>query len=290
MATRNVLHPDPDARWFSIKMVASNRTMRAILEETIESAEDGQITESGRTACGGLSNMEGPLGRFPRAVDLAECPRDLAGTYHSHVTTDQLLNPTHSLPDMANVAFRDLDVSVVAGTDTADVLVASDDQEGMAESFRNVLGVDVHDTSDVVDAIDDGRIQDPPRARERVRAEFSRLFETHPTGFDDLRQRIHALGTPGETPAMAPAGTSTGIEPMYAMAYLSDGRAGHVAGSHPADASDGQMRQTREFRARTRRIKSNTPAVARSVAGVVANTTIGMATRSALQGMFSPRE
>lgn len=277
------LSPDGDAKWFAMKMLASDRTMRAILDETVTSGENGQMTESGRTACGGLSDMAGPLSRFPRAVDLAECPRDLAGTYHTHVTTNQLLNPTHSLPDMANVAFRGLDVSVIVGAETADVLVVAEDREEMAESFRNVLGIDARNTSDVVSAIDDGRIRDPARARQRLRREFSSLFESHPTGYDGLRERIRRLDSTGAITTLAPTDAGGSVEPMYAMAYL----AGAHDGEH--EWGYGQSSHTRRVRGRARRINANAPAMASSIAGTVLNTATGLATRRAIKSMFSPR-
>lgn len=275
------LAPDPDAKWLSVKMVASDRTMRSVLDETVTSGEGGQMTESGRTACGGLSNIDGPLGRFAEAVDLAGCPRDLSGTYHSHVTTGQLLNPTHSLPDMANVVFRNLDVSVVVGAETADVFVAAGDREAMVGEFRNALGLDVEGPSDLVEAMDDGRINEYTAARKRVRSAFGGLFRSEPTAYEDLRERIRSLDQQGTISAMAP-GASASIEPMYAMAHLAEhGHSEHGYGQH---------RTTREFRGKARRASSNSGSMARSLSSTVANTAVGLATRRALLNLVQPRE
>lgn len=171
------------------RMVENHDVMRTIIGETLSDAVDGDIREAGRTKCPEGGEIKGPLGRFPRAVDLAPCPREVGGTWHTHVTPDEIRNPVNSLPDMANVVFGLTDVSVVAGTETADVVVSETDETDAVAVFQNAIGETVSSTEDVVAAIEDGRIA-PETARERAREALSELVFRVETGYGDLNRMV----------------------------------------------------------------------------------------------------
>ncbi len=185
--------PDPSALGLAESMVARDDIMRDIIEETIESAESGSIKEAGRTKCPDKGSVKGPLERFPRAIDLASCPWERGGAWHTHVTPDEIRDPVNSLPDMANVVYGLLDVSVVAGSHSADVVVAGEDHEAMVDAFENSIGMSFDDTTELTNAIDDGRL-DPAPARERAREALSPLVFVHETGYDEFQTRIDDLG------------------------------------------------------------------------------------------------
>lgn len=152
-----------------------------VLEETIRAGLDGEITESGRTWCSSdaVGEYRDPIDRHRAAIDLANCPPDDAVvTWHTHTTEDQLFNPDHSLPDIANVAFGKVDISIIPGIETDHILVGAADREAMADELRSAVGLDVDDPGEITAAIADGRIPDPPRLRDR-------LFET----YDALEKR-----------------------------------------------------------------------------------------------------
>ena len=176
------------------EMVERHDVMQQIVWETLNSAMTGQIKEAGRTKCPANGSIEGPLQRFPRAIDLASCPTERGGAWHTHVTPEEIRNPENSLPDISNVLFGLLDVSVVAGSETADVVVSPEDDQVARDIFRNAIGADVSSPQEVTEAAMSGRIN-PPRARERVRDALPELFRTAPTGytqFEDAIQSLHA--------------------------------------------------------------------------------------------------
>lgn len=162
---------------------ANSPVGRTIIEETLnEGIETGELTESGRTWCSGdeKGTYRDPLQRLPAAIDLSGCPPgDLVVTWHTHTTEQQLRNPEHSLPDIANVAFGRVDVSVVPGIESDHILVGAADRDEMAAQFQNALGVEAEQPSDVTDAIENGTIFNAPSLRDRT-------FEV----FDGLTQRI----------------------------------------------------------------------------------------------------
>lgn len=174
-----------EATELATQMVESHEVMRTIISETLEDALAGNIRESGRTKCPTGGEVKGPLGRFPRAIDLAPCPRDVGGTWHTHVTPREIQNPVNSLPDMANVVYGLTDVSVVAGTQTADVVVSGGPEKTVEDIFQNAIGLEASGTEDVVAAISDGRIS-PSRARTRAREALSELVFTVETGYEEL--------------------------------------------------------------------------------------------------------
>lgn len=184
------------------RMLGMDDVMWEILDETVPESDDSDpvVRESGRTLCGDGSNIKGPLARFPTAVELAECPRGTrGGTWHSHVTRDQLKKPTNSLPDMANVLFGDVDVSVVVGTQEAEAVIAPGYRDGAVGEFRDALGADVSSTDEVVDAILAGHVRDPTDVRRRVRRRMGGLFKRVRTGYSDLDGRVERASIPASS-------------------------------------------------------------------------------------------
>jgi hypothetical protein len=173
-------------------MVEQRDIMRSVLKETLRSAKMGHIREAGRTKCPRAGEIRGSLQRFPRAIDLASCPVERGGTWHTHVTEDEIQNPTNSLPDMANVMFGLIDASVVVGTQTADVIVAPEDREAGERAFRNAIGADVSEPKELSAAIQAGRIA-PGAARVRAREKFPGLVYTVETGFRDLDAQVRSI-------------------------------------------------------------------------------------------------
>lgn len=180
---------DEMAMELATSMVEQRDIMRSILKETLRSAKMGHIREAGRTKCPRAGEIRGSLQRFPRAIDLASCPVERGGTWHTHVTEDEIRTPTNSLPDMANVMFGLIDTSIVVGTQTADVIVAPEDREAGEQAFRNAIGADVSEPKDLTAAIKAGRIV-PGQARVRARRQFPGLVYTVETGFEDLDAQV----------------------------------------------------------------------------------------------------
>lgn len=196
------LRPDPAAKRLADEMATMDGVMHAILDETIPAAGEtnAQVTESGRTLCESGA-VHGPLARFPSSVELASCPTgSKGGTWHSHVTQDQLRNPTNSLPDTANVIFGEMGVSAVVGTQSMETVVAPSDAAAGQQTFRDALGVDVNSTEDVVDAIMEGHVASPADARERVRSRMSGLFSRKRLNFHDLDSRLNRSSIPAHSP------------------------------------------------------------------------------------------
>lgn len=184
------------------EMLNNHEVMMSILNETIpsENEDDPVVRESGRTYCGNDSTIRGPLARFPTAVELAECPLGTnGGTWHTHVTKKQLREPTNSLPDMANVFFGGIDVSIVAGTVEAEAVMAADDEQQAISEFQDALGAEVESTEDVVDAILSGKIPSPTDARRRVRSRMSDLFSRQKTRYNGLDTQVRRASIPASS-------------------------------------------------------------------------------------------
>lgn len=259
--TGRVLQPDPAADELARHMVngaGAEEVQRAIVRETVESAENGRLLEAGRTACGSMGDVRRPYARFPRAVELAECPRvNASGFWHTHPGEGELRSPRHSLPDWGNVVFGITDVSVVSGTQDAQVVVAADDREAMLEAFQSAVGHDVSGKRDVMNHLVSGRI-DHDATIDRVEAELAPLVRRVPTGYPDLEGRFErARGQPA------------------------------TAHAHPATAHCHEVRQTvspdiGNLRARSRAATDGVAMIARKVAatgfdeaiGVVAGTVV----------------
>ena len=175
-------------------MIEREDTQRKILEETLDSQDGGQILESGRTLCNANKRIKGPISRFPRAVDLQECPLSgSGGAWHTHVTPSELLNPRNSLPDMAAVVFGGLDVIGVVGTESAEYFMSAGDQQKMEQEFRDAIGAEIHSQEELLAAVEDGRLN-PSTARSRVRKRLDPLITRDETGFPDLSSRARGEG------------------------------------------------------------------------------------------------
>lgn len=254
--------------------------MREILDETIPADRGAQVTESGRTFCGDEAGVRGPLARFPRAVELASCPFNArGGTWHTHVTKDQLRTPTNSLPDTANVIFGEIDVSAVVGTQSVDVVVAPADHEAGIAAFREAVGVDVDSTDDVVDAIIGGRITQPADARGRVRHQLGALFETRHVNFGALDRRIEESGIPAHAIASFEM-VDAQHHAVVAQQLRDHGKNGDAPRCDPREPA-----QYRRFaRAHNRRIKEKARDL--DVERIVAQQTISRALDAALSGLL----
>jgi hypothetical protein len=173
-------------------MIDRDDVQQTILEETLNSQENGNILESGRTLCSSQSEIKGPLSRYPRAVDLQQCPvSGGGGAWHTHVTPRQLLNPENSLPDIGSVVFGQLDVIGVVGAESAEYVMGADDQDDAISEFRDALGADIAEQGELVSAIESGRIN-PITARSRVRKRMDSLFTRKKTGYADLEERVRS--------------------------------------------------------------------------------------------------
>lgn len=180
--------PDPAADELARGMLSESETQKTIISETLQAAESGRITESGRTACGDGSRILGPQSRHPAAISLTMCPWSRGGAWHTHVTPDEVRNPKNSIPDMANVVYGLLDVSIVSGIESSEAIIRAEEPEEAKNVFQDALGVDAQSPDDVVDALMDGRIPDPEDAASRIRSRLSSLFKRVKTGFNELER------------------------------------------------------------------------------------------------------
>jgi hypothetical protein len=187
MSAQTGLSPAPAAMDMVREMIGRDDIKREILEETLSSSKNGQVLESGRTACGSTDRLYGPLGRYPRSVELRPCPRGVAGAFHTHVTASELRSPTLSLADVGIVVFTSLDAIQVTGTNTEEFFVAADDEGRMREVFEDVTGAT--SVEGVVDSVMSGRL-DPASAQSRLRSELSPLFMESNTGYTSYHPEI----------------------------------------------------------------------------------------------------
>ncbi len=162
---------------------------REVISETLDSKRGGQILESGRTFCSTPRQVHGPINRFPKAVDLPQCPTGAGGAWHTHITYDEMKNPSNSLPDIATVVFGQLDLMAVVGTETAEYFLSASDPEAMRHEFNDAVGEAIDSPDQLLNSIDSGRMVPGP-ARERVRDRLRPLFHTERTGFSDLTERV----------------------------------------------------------------------------------------------------
>lgn len=180
----------------------------AVLDETLTAAENGSITESGRTVCSSLENVQQPIARHPMAVDLPGChPWDETGIIHTHVTPDEVRDPIHSLPDIANVLYGNATASVIPGTETTHVVVRPTDATLAAarSAFDNVLGVSVEAPEDVSRAVDEGAIVSLEPAQERVITALAPLTSRVEIPRPDAAARLEDLRLDEDQPTMAPS-------------------------------------------------------------------------------------
>jgi len=179
------IRPSPASEALFELMREQEEIQREILSETLEAREKGQILESGRTLCNSPLQIHGPLARFPTAVDLHQCPVSTGGAWHTHVTPAQIRSPENSLPDISAVLFDQLEVIAVVGTERAEYLLSPDNPDAARDELRDAIGESVERPSDVVSAIENGRIA-PQQARARVRQRLPSLFKSVRTGFSDM--------------------------------------------------------------------------------------------------------
>jgi hypothetical protein len=201
-------------------MIQRDDVMRTIIQETLESGRQDQLTESGRTVCGTARRPLPPILRRFAQVTLPTCPARVGGTWHTHITREQLLRPENSLPDWANVAFGVVDVSIVVGAETSKVVVGSQDRSMMVNELRQVLGTQVESVEDVVEAILDGQVQDPTSARARLRSQLHPLVFEVDTGFPELAaeiQRTDVLATLAEIASPHRRFAMVAACPMYGL-------------------------------------------------------------------------
>lgn len=210
MSVTYSLSPNPRAHDLADRMLSQRNVLREVLWETIQSGKRGVMKESGRTFCPRSRDLiRGPLGRFPRSVALDECPVGVSsGVVHAHVTRDELRQPHHSLPDMANLVFEGIDASVIVGTQNSDVMVTAKSAEAMQYRFRNALGLEVNSTRDVVNALVSGKINDAPALRQRVRSRLTPLFRRVSIHFPNLDDHVDDVAIADNM--QAPKGTMSG--------------------------------------------------------------------------------
>lgn len=185
----SIVEPSDSAYNLAQDMAESYDVMETILIETIESGAEGEFLESGRTVCDSLGGIKGPMGRFPTSVNLASCPWGLAGAWHTHTSPTELRTPNLSLPDMSTVAYGELDVVNVTGTQTATFMVGADDPDLSRRTFNEATGLNTTSSVEVSQAILEGHVN-PRSARENARDALQHLFFTVETGFDDIEHGI----------------------------------------------------------------------------------------------------
>ena len=181
------LEPAPVATELAASIIDDDDLQRKLLRDTVDTG-DGATLEAGRTFCG-TDDEDGrePRDRGERSVELETCPVDEpTAIVHTHPSEAELRNPQHSLPDLANVAFEDVDASVVVGAETSSVVYRATDPQAQREVFRNALGLPVESAGDVVAAFENGQIDDPTLARRRVVDAFGSLVDTARTEHVDV--------------------------------------------------------------------------------------------------------
>jgi len=239
------LSPDPDAHRLAQDMIQRDEVMRTIISETLESGRQGELTESGRSVCGTARQPLPPILRQFARVTLPACPRTVGGTWHSHVTRDQLLGPENSLPDWANVAFGVIDVSIVVGVERSEVVIGSSERSVMQHELQQVLGTEVRSVDEVVDVIMNGDVGDPATARARLRQQLKPLVFEVDTAFPDLAEEIRdafaslsSLDPVDERIAMVAACPMYGLQSRESRAVARLGSFGQFRSLARANAED----------------------------------------------------
>lgn len=195
MSAQAIVAADPDAQQLGEALLDAVDVQEKILEETVQSAENGHPREAGRTACGSVENLHPPVERFERAVELSACPLGRAGIWHTHPTRRGLTQPVHSLPDWGNVIFHAADASVVVGTVSSELVVSPDNPMIAQAEFREAFGHPVESTEEIVNHVRSGQV-DATAARRRVREALPGLVQRRPTPFPDLESRVLNLSIP----------------------------------------------------------------------------------------------
>lgn len=195
----SALAPLQEAQQLGDILARNEEIHREILDETLASAEAGRLLESGRTVCGEPSDIRLPFERSARSVELSGCPTPNAGIWHTHVTHDQLRNPEHSLPDWANIVYDVVDASMVVGMETSEVTVQTADRDAVRREFHDVLGIRADSPAGVVRALANGDIENPPRARDRLRQRLSGTVRRIDTAYPEFEERLETA-IPDEDP------------------------------------------------------------------------------------------
>jgi hypothetical protein len=180
-----MVEPDRGAIMLADEMMDRDDIMRTILSETIESSSDGKPSESGRTYCQSWGSILPPSSAGPASIQLQTCLSGPVGIWHTHPGARGVTDPVNSLPDMANVVFESVDVSIVPGAENADIMVAPADAEAAQDAFRQAVGADLRSAGDVRDAINARRL-DPVSSRARAREALSGLLVEAETGYSDI--------------------------------------------------------------------------------------------------------
>ena len=180
-----MVEPDREAIMLADEMMGRDDVMREILSETIESSKSGTPREAGRTYCDSWGSIIPATSAGPASIQLQTCLSGPMGVWHTHPGETGITDPINSLPDMANVVFGHVDVSIVPGTKNADVVVAPADPEVAKEAFRQAVGADVRSAREVRNAISARRL-DPIRSRKRARSMLSGLVMEGETGYTDI--------------------------------------------------------------------------------------------------------
>jgi hypothetical protein len=278
MASEQLLPAEQAAR--TAEQMSTFGVGETILSETVQSAIDGEgLRESGRTWCSSDADgqLREPFARYPAAVDLAGCPSgDVIAVWHTHTTPGQLRNPEHSLPDIANVVFGDVDASIIPGTESDHILVAAADRERMRQEFRNLLGSEVDTTAEVSDAITSDRISAPSRVRDRMNDAFAPLMRRVEVSRPELRAAVDDV---------LDADTETSAEPICEghdeVKCDPDTPGGDTVPENTATALRSASVFRREARVASHGLRETLDGY--DVTGTVVGTTVGMFTSRLLE-------
>lgn len=198
------LRYDPTAKQLGDE-IATSELVAQTLVETAQSADDGVPLEAGRTICGEVteSSVHDVVERHPTAVDFRGCASGgMVGLIHTH--PNELDRPQHSLPDWANIVYGAADASVIAGTETCDVVVSPTDHTQAQQRFTDAIGYAAQSPTDVVDAIHT-EIQNPPAARQRVENQLGALHYEIASPAQDLDIPATLMGASAEHEPVAAA-------------------------------------------------------------------------------------
>lgn len=187
-----MVEPDREAIMLADEMMGRDDIMRTILAETNESAHTGTPKESGRTYCEAWGTVLPPSSATNRSIELQSCIGGPTGIWHTHPGERGLTDPINSLPDMANVVFGHVDVSIVPGTENADIIVAPEDPQEAQDLFRQAIGADVQSAPEVREAIEARRL-DPVESRQRARDMLSGLIVEADTSYAEISPPTEAV-------------------------------------------------------------------------------------------------
>lgn len=266
------LQPSETAERMARAVVENDDLQREMLRETVATGA-GQRLEAGRTLCGVDAEPRAAAERGEQSVGLQLCPADdPTAIVHTHPTPQGLRTPVHSLPDLANVAFEDVDASVVVGAEWASVVHAADDRAAMQTAMQDALGMEIDSARDVIAAYNEGRIPDPAVARRNVVDAFGELVDTAPTGHLDVVEQ--ASGQAVAADSLESGGA------MYQAAvpfeYLGD--------DEPAEPDGRVQTLRRRGRVGAELMKYSLPT--EEIRGTAVGTTVGLLTSRAVESLL----